>query len=159
MIKYTKIGVLVGVLLFAPLAPVALAQTTTPIGAEVGGETLAPLGVATDTKVEGMELATTSVSLIYPVRARLFGVFPTTLSAEATVVSNGSVKLKYPWYGFFFATNQAEIQTKLEAVGKVVGAFASSTLTTQQQVTLLTLMHAALQSSLQGDAGTTGVVQ
>ena len=112
-----------------------------------------------DTQVKNVQLATTSVSITYPVTARLFGIFPTMLHGQFSVASNGAVKIIYPWYSFFFSTEQAELQTKLDALGKLVGAFSTSTLTVTQQLTLLTLLHATLQSSLGGTTTATSSVQ
>ena len=111
--------------------------------------------VQADAQIGDIALATSSVSLSYPVRARLFGIIPTTLNARTQVESDGTVRIRYPWYSFFFSTDQAEIETKLAAVGKAIQTLGGSSLTLQQQVTLLTLMHAALQSSL----AATGTVQ
>ena len=112
-----------------------------------------------DIQVTHVSLASTSVSMTYPVRARLFGIFPMTLTAEAQVDAGGAVELYYPWYSFLFATDQAAIQTKLKTVGTAASAYNTGTFTANQPLALLSLMHAAFQSSLDSSTTASGTVQ
>ena len=107
-----------------------------------------------DVYTSNVEIGASSVVMVYPVQAKLFGIFPFALNAQAEVTSNGSVDVHYPWYAFLFSTDQAQIDTKLKAVGQAASAFETNTLNAKQQVTLLALLRAGLQSSFETSAAT-----
>lgn len=141
----------------AAAAPHAYAQPLAPVSTELAAA--ATTAVGGDTNVTGVALASTSVSLAYPVRARLFGVIPVTLTARAQVEPSGAAEIKYPWYGFLFSTDDAAIQTKLQVVGAAARAYNTDAFAPDQQLALLSLMHAALQNTLEVTAHASGTVQ
>ena len=105
--------------------------------------------IASDTAARNVSVSSTSVGMTYPIKAKLFGVLPATLTASVEVQSNGKVAVHYPWYAFLFSTDQAELQTKLEAVGQAASTWGAASLDSTEQLALLSLVHAALQSTLE----------
>jgi hypothetical protein len=146
------VGIALAVSGFAAGAPARAAGDANVTQAAVGA-------VASDTQVSQVKLATTSVGVTYPVDARLFGIIPLTLATQVSISNTGEVSIRYPWYGFLCAVDQAEVETKLVAVGQAVRSFNTAVLTTQQQLSLLALMHAALQSSLSASTTASSSVQ
>lgn len=114
--------------------------------------------IASDENIRRVEFSSTSVSMTYPVRAHLLGLIPSTLMAEAEVKTSGEVELHYPWYRFLFSTDKAQIEAKLETVGKAASAYEDSSLTSEQRLEILSLMHAALQTNLEADASAEGQI-
>jgi hypothetical protein len=123
----------------------ASADTQQPFLTETATSAVAITG---DAHIQSVALATSSVTIVYPVKARLFGIFSTTLQARARVETDGSVEINYPWYSFLYSSNQAETLTRLETVGRAASTLNTDHLTTVQQLALLGLMHEALQISL-----------
>ncbi len=146
------LGVVAGVLLLG--AAVAPAKASTLLQTQVETHATTSQADLVDAQTSQVAMSSTSVALTYPVNAKLFGVFPLTLSAQAMVASNGSVEVRYPWYSFLFSTDRAQIDTKVEAVGKAASTFETESLNTNQQVVLLALLHAALKSSFEVFAAT-----
>ena len=138
---------------------------TTPAYAQIAVNTSAQAAAsasgtfAADTRASDIAVTAASVGMTYPVKAKLFGVLPITLQAKVQVASDGSVTIHYPWYVFLFSTDQAELQTKLEAVGRAASTWDTNTLTAGQQTTLLVLVHTALQSNLEASSSVSGSVQ
>lgn len=138
-------------ILLSIFTPVAYAQDVS-----VPHATTISSVVNDDTHITNIALSSTSVSISYPVHARLFGIFPATLLAAAQVNAGGSIDLRYPWYRFLFSTNQTTIETTLRTIGGVANQYDTPTLSADQQLTLLSLMHAAFESNY---TATSSVVQ
>ena len=110
--------------------------------------------VAGDTNITNVALSKTSVGITYPVQAKLFGIFPLTLTAHTEIANDGSVSIQYPWYTFLFSSNQAQVETKLKAIGQVADTWNTDSLSGQQQLALLALVHSAFKSSFESTAST-----
>lgn len=115
--------------------------------------------VESDIRASDVAIASSSVGMTYPIKAKLFGVFPVTLTVHARVESSGTVSVRYPWYAFLFSTDQAALQTKLEAIGQAAAAWNTASFDAQQQLALLALIHTALESNLESGTGASGEVQ
>lgn len=87
------------------------------------------------------------ISIAHPIDARLFGILDTTLSVQTHMASDGSFSVDYPWYAFLFSTDRAQLETKLQAVGKAVETWGTTSLSVQQQGTLSEMLQAALEST------------
>lgn len=115
--------------------------------------------VKANTEVRDVKLSETQVTVSHRQHARVFGVVPTKVYARATVLSDGSVKVKFPWYAAAGKT-KAEIESKVKAsVNAVIPtasaeAAMSAKFTAQTQAQVLEKAIAALQAQFQADAKT-----
>lgn len=87
------------------------------------------------------------VSVTYPIEARLFGVFASSISVQAEVTHDGAVAIRYPWYSFLYGADTAQIQVNLVLVGEEAKAFNTETFTADQEKALLALLEGALRDT------------
>lgn len=71
--------------------------------------------VASDENVSKIESSAHRISVTYPQKARLFGFIPVTVDATATVLADGTVNVRYPWYAFLMVTNQTALESEIES--------------------------------------------
>lgn len=99
-----------------------------------------------DRHVSRVALSSTTVQAHVDAPASFLGVLPTSVQAQVSVNSDGSVDVHYPWYAFFFKTNQDQVKTQVtNAVNQVL---ASSTLDAQTQATLSAKLQATILQSI-----------
>ncbi|MBI4094042.1 hypothetical protein HY417_03695 [Candidatus Kaiserbacteria bacterium] len=130
---------------------------TVSADADISGYVAAQM--AADTNVSKMESSKTRVSVTYPQRAMLFGFMPITVDATATVLADGTVDVRYPWYAFLMVTNEADLESEIE--GRVstlpspsltASAEASLELSARAQAELIDTIRAAMENTLVAEA-------
>lgn len=99
-----------------------------------------------DRHVSRVALSSSTVEAHVDTPASFLGFLPTSVQAQVSVNSDGSVDVHYPWYAFFFKTNQDQVKTQVtDAVDQ---ALASTTLDTQTQTTLSAKLQATILESI-----------
>jgi hypothetical protein len=104
---------------------------------------------------ENLETATASeneVSVRYKEPAKFFGFIPVMITTHVKADTNGSIKVRYPWYRFLVALQdhdlQSEIEAKVNAVLLANGAKnTSAEFSASMQAHLINEIRAALQES------------
>ena len=153
----------------------------TGIGATIGGETdlMADTGITVtsaaavqseteldvytanvmreNANIRDIAVSETTVSVSHREHARIFGIFPTTVFARATVMSDGSISVKYPWYAFASA-KASKLEAKVSGVVRSMmpsasaNAEASANFSAQTQARVLEQAIIAMQSEFEADA-------
>ncbi|HUC31111.1 MAG TPA: hypothetical protein VMR99_00270 [Candidatus Paceibacterota bacterium] len=103
-----------------------------------------------------------SIAIDYSQPAKLFGIFPTSLSGEVDVDAQGNTTVHLPWYAIFYAKNTANVQTSVAAAvqqsGASFGAQANAGVQLQNTARVISAATAALQAqaqaSVSANAGT-----
>ena len=104
-----------------------------------------------DVNLSTVDTASDHVAVTYPEPAELFGFVPVTVETTATTDANGNVSVTQPWWSFLAATDNANLQSSVQAsVQGVLGASASSNtqLTVSQQAQLVAAIQSAMAASL-----------
>lgn len=125
--------------------------------AEISGYVAAQM--ARDTNVSKMESSRSRVSVTYPQKAKLFGLVSMTVDATATVLADGTVDVRYPWFAFLMVTNEVDLESDIESRVSALpspslnaSANASIELSARLQAELIDTVRAAMESSLAAEA-------
>jgi hypothetical protein len=98
-----------------------------------------------------------SIAIDYSQPAKLFGIFPTSLSGEVDVDAQGNTTVHLPWYAFLYAKNTANVQTSVAAAvqqsGASFGAQANAQAQLQDSARVISAVSAALQAQASASAG------
>jgi hypothetical protein len=78
--------------------------------------------------IQEIDVDTNSVVVKYAQTASVFGIFPVTMTAQATVGSDGSAAFSYPWYSFVTSS-----PTDGSSLGAPLSAEATTVLNRQDQ--------------------------
>ncbi|MBI2612373.1 hypothetical protein HYW59_00985 [Candidatus Kaiserbacteria bacterium] len=118
--------------------------------------------IASDENLSKVESSKSRVSVTYPQKARLFGLIPITVDATATILADGTVDVKYPWYAFLMVTNETVLESEIESrvtslnpAGVRAVADAELELTANAQAELIDEVRAVMESQLAIDASGT----
>ncbi len=90
--------------------------------------------------------------MTYREPAKLLGFIGIYVPVEATITANGKASVYYPWYSFFFETNQAGLSIEAQGIANEVMSTAATSSTgifslgTQAQL-LASLHHMLARSS------------
>lgn len=113
--------------------------------------------VKASTDVRDITLSDTEVSVRHREYARILGIFPAKVFARATIASDGSVEVAFPWYSYAGA-KKAELASKVEAavrssIPSVSGeAGAQAKLSAQVQARILEKATVAMKTQFEADA-------
>lgn len=125
--------------------------------AEISGYVAAQM--AADMNVSRMESSRSRISVTYPQKVKLFGFVPMTVEATATVLADGTVDVRYPWFAFLMVTNEVDLESEIEDRASTLpspslnaSAEASLELTARAQAELIDTVRAAMESSLAAEA-------
>lgn len=105
--------------------------STVSTDADISGYVAAQM--AADSNVSKMESSRSRVTVTYPQKAMLFSVVPVTVQATATVLADGTVDVRYPWFAFLMVTNEADLESEIESR---VSTLPSSSLTATMDASL-----------------------
>ncbi len=126
---------------------------------EISGYVAAQM--AADANVSKVESSRSRVSVTYPQKAMLFGFVPVTVEATATVLANGAVDVRYPWYTFLMVTNEVDLESEIESrvstlpsPSLAASAETSVELSARAQAELIDTMRVAMESAFAGEANT-----
>lgn len=75
-----------------------------------------------------------NVTIHYSQPAKLFGIFPATLSGQVDVDANGNTTIHLPWWGMFYSKNTANVQASVAAAVMNVQASGGTSLQTSARV-------------------------
>lgn len=138
------------------VSPTADNATSVQSGSDLSGYAAARL--QDDSDISQIQTSGSNVAVTYKLSAKVLGIFPADVPATATVASDGSVDISYPWYAFLFSTaDTSQLKAQIQARAAVdLGAHASAGLSAQQQAKLIgdisSVMHSAANASAAGDA-------
>lgn len=118
--------------------------------------------MAADANVSKVESSRSRVSVTYPQKAMLFGVLPVTVEATATVLADGTVDVRFPWYTFLMVTNETDLESEIESRVSTLPSpsLAASTetsveLSARAQAELIDTVRVAMESSFVAEADAT----
>ena len=120
--------------------------------------------IQSDPNIVRVSLDNENVSLWYRDRARLLGFIPVTVSARASIDSDGTVDVSYPWYSFLTIRNSVGLESDLNmTAGSIARAEGGVVLSAPAQARVLnaarSVMQAHYQASLETDIDTTGDIE
>ncbi len=113
--------------------------------------------IETNDNVRDIDASDTEVSVSHYEQARIFGIFPTTVTARTTVRNDGSVTVKFPWYAYAGA-KKAEIEMRVrEAVTSAIPATSAEAgvrteFSAQTKAQIIEKAAAAVKTQLEVDA-------
>jgi hypothetical protein len=113
--------------------------------------------LVTNADIRDVILSESQVSVSHREHARIFGIFPTKVFARATVGSDGSVSVKFPWYASAGA-RKAEIESKVKTAVRThipsasAEASVSASFTAAAQAQVLEKIAATMKSEFEADA-------
>lgn len=106
--------------------------------------------LASDAKVSAVAFSAQGVSLEYRQPAKLFGFVPVFVPVTVTVNASGSATVRYPWYRFLLAGDEAGLAVKAQAaVDKefgAAGAAGEAGFSAATQARLLDSLHATMKN-------------
>ncbi|HCR52650.1 TPA: hypothetical protein DIV48_03355 [Candidatus Kaiserbacteria bacterium] len=111
-----------------------------------------------DAKVSAVGFSAQEVSLEYRQPARLFGFVPVLIPVAVTVNASGTATVRYPWYRFLLAGDEAGLAVKAQAAVDrefgTAGVAAEAGFSAAMQARLLDSLHATMENEF----GTEGSV-
>ena len=128
----------------------ASVRTDADLQAYVKGE------IEADRGMQAVEVSD-SIAVDYAQRAKLFGFIPVTVTVTTVVDADGTVSVRYPWYGFLLAKAsgdadlKAKIQSRVDSVRATssAGADVSAELDANAKARLINEVRSALKSALE----------